>query len=69
MIPILSFNFQNCQTCSNAQSDTLKEVTSNLGTLAELLEGRPNTPNMEDMTSDADDEDASGRKNFVFYTL
>ncbi|XP_071547475.1 uncharacterized protein [Panulirus ornatus] len=58
-ITSLTTALKNCESCNAAQNGTLTEVTNQLGTLAELLEGQSSTPNLEDIASDADEEDAS----------
>lgn len=51
---------QSCKSCSAAQNETLTDVTSQLKTLTELLEGESNNPDMVDETSGAEEEDVSG---------
>ncbi|XP_068202288.1 uncharacterized protein [Palaemon carinicauda] len=54
-ITALTSALKNCESCKETQSGTLTEVTTQLGTLAELLEGQSNS-DIEDIVSDTDEE-------------
>ncbi|KAK8731651.1 hypothetical protein OTU49_007407, partial [Cherax quadricarinatus] len=55
-ITALTVALKNCETCNASQSGTLTEVTHQLGALVELVEGQPNSPVLEEITSDVDEE-------------
>ncbi|XP_042204590.1 uncharacterized protein LOC121854184 isoform X4 [Homarus americanus] len=55
----LTTALKSCESCNASQSSTLADVTNQLGTLVELVEGQPSNPNLEDITSDADEDDVS----------
>ncbi|XP_045138182.1 protein lava lamp-like isoform X4 [Portunus trituberculatus] len=58
-ITALTTAVKSCKSCSAAQSETLVDVTKQLGTLTELLEGESNNPDVMDETSDIEEEDIS----------
>lgn len=63
-ITALTSALKSCESCKETQSGTLTEVTTQLGTLAELLEGQSNS-DIEDIVSDTDEEEPHDAENLA----